>query len=109
MVKSEEEVIEEFEQLVNMTADEISQWLDTDESKEVGMVREGEDESVGHQSGRRIIEILSHDEYTEDDLAHMRKVVSYIKRHSAQQPDKDDLKHTHWTYSLKNWGHNPMK
>ena len=42
-------------------------------------------------SGRKIIEILNKnpekdpDKYDEEDIAHMRKVVSYCKRHLAQE------------------------
>ena len=43
------------------------------------------------QSGRKIIEILEKNpkkdpsKYDEEDLGHMRKVVSYNKRHLAQE------------------------
>ncbi|NEQ23777.1 MAG: DUF3140 domain-containing protein, partial [Microcoleus sp. SIO2G3] len=38
----------------------------------------------------------------------MKRVISYIHRHSAQRPD-GDIEHTRWRYSLKNWGHDPLK
>ena len=38
----------------------------------------------------------------------MRKVVGYIKRHSAQKPG-GDIENTPWRFSLMNWGHDPMK
>ena len=38
----------------------------------------------------------------------MRKVVGYVKRHSAQRPD-GDVTDTPWRYSLMNWGHDPAK
>jgi len=44
----------EFDAAVNMTASELERWLDTAESKEVGQ-RQGGGESVGHESGRRIV------------------------------------------------------
>ena len=108
-------IIVDFHHAVNMTATELTHWLDTDESKEVGYKGEKGDEaeSVGHQSGERIVELLhtKKADYTPDDLAHMKKVVSYVARHMAEKPDKspDDLAHTRWTYSLKNWGHDPAK
>ena len=65
--------------------------------------------SIGHQSGRHIIEIeRGRSSLTEDDRAHMRKVVAYIKRHLAQRPHHD-VEHTRWRYSLMNWGHDPLK
>lgn len=109
MAKSTKTVIEEFQEAVNMTAKELESWLKTDESKEVGQ-KDGGNESIGHESGRHIIEILKKDEaeYTEEDLSQMKRVISYVHRHKAQQPD-GEIKHTRWRYSLMNWGHDPTK
>ena len=101
-------VIDDFHQLVNMTAKEIESWLETEESKEVGQ-KDGGDESIGHKSGKRIIELLhKKDNYNDDDLSHMKKVISYVHRHSAQKPS-GDIENSRWHYSLKNWGHDPLK
>jgi len=99
----------EFADRVNMTAKELQHWLDTDESRSVGQKGDG-GESVGHESGRRIIGILgkSKDELTDADLAHMKKVNGYIARHTKQRPD-GDVEDTPWRYSLMNWGHDPLK
>ncbi len=104
-------IVEDFHRLVNMTPHELEAWLHTEESKDVGWVRDGERESVGHESGRHILRLLrkKRDEYSSDDEAHMRKVVGYIKRHSAQGGPHDDKAHSRWAYSLKNWGHDPFK
>jgi len=100
---------DEFKDAVNMTAKEIDDWLDRDESKEVGQ-KSGNHESTGHASGRRIVEILQRKkaDLTDDDYAHMRKVNGYVKRHSAQRPS-GDVSETAWRYSLMNWGHDPLK
>jgi hypothetical protein len=102
-------VNDEFDEAVNMTASELERWLETDESKSVGQSDDG-GESVGHESGRRIVELLrkKKGDRTEDDQAHMRKVVGYVHRHLAQRPD-GDVKDTRWRYSLMNWGHDPLK
>ena len=109
--EEKDETIKEFKDAVNMTAKEISDWLETDESKEVGY-KEGDEksESVGHKSGRHIVEILEKNkgEYTDKDIEHMRKVVGYVHRHSAQKPD-GDITETNWRYSLMNWGNDPKK
>ena len=109
MSKDTKSVIDEFHQAVNMTSKEIESWLKTEESKEVGQ-KNGNDESIGHKSGQKIIEILQkkQDKYSDDDVTHMKKVISYVHRHSAQKPTKD-LEHSRWLYSLKNWGHDPLK
>jgi hypothetical protein len=102
---------EAFRALVNMSGKELLEWLATKESRKVGW--KGPDgkarESVGHASGRRIVEILrkSEIELTADDLAHMRKVVGFIRRHSVQHPD--NIYTSRWRYSLMNWGHDPTK
>ena len=100
----------DFRAAVNMTADQIAKWLATEHSQEVGQKKDGDNESIGHRSGRRIIEILhkKQADYTEDDLAHMRKVISYVHRHLAQRP-KGDVTETPWRYSLMNWGHDPLE
>lgn len=94
---------------VNMTARDLGKWLKTKESRSVGQKRGGE-EATGHVSGRRIIEILNtkRADLTEDDHAHMRKVVGYARRHLAQRPH-GDVEDTAWRYSLMNWGHDPTK
>jgi hypothetical protein len=51
-----QQVIEEFDEAVNMTPKELEEWLQTDESKSVGQ-SDGGGESKGHESGRRIVEI----------------------------------------------------
>ena len=110
MAKSDDRVIEEFNEAVNMSAGELQEWLKTDESKEVGQ-KDGDGESKGHESGRRIVEILGkkRDDYTDDDVDHMRRVVSYVHRHQAQKPGKEDIETSRWRYSLLNWGHDPLK
>jgi hypothetical protein len=105
-----DDVHTDFQKAVNMTAAELAKWLDTDESRDVGQKSGGDGESVGHESGRRIVRILGRKkaDLDEADEAHMRKVVGYVHRHSAQRPP-GDIEHTKWRYSLMNWGHDPLK
>ncbi|MBW4649660.1 MAG: DUF3140 domain-containing protein [Kastovskya adunca ATA6-11-RM4] len=108
--KSDRAVIDEFKEAVNMTPKQLESWLKTEKSKSVGQKDDDDDESIGHASGRRIIKLLetNKSDYTDDDLAHMKKVVSYVHRHSAQRPS-GDVEDTRWRYSLMNWGHDPLK
>ena len=101
---------QEFDRLVNLTPAELRAWLETKESRKVGVIRRGETESVGRQSGRRILEIRATptDELTDADYAHMRKVVGYVARHGKQEP-QGDTHDSKWRYSLMNWGHDPEK
>ena len=105
-----EQVIPKFKAVVNMTAHRLEEWLQTEESRKVGYKNDGKGESIGHHSGRRIIEILGKKQadYNDNDLRHMTKVVGYVHRHLAQKPD-GDIQETPWRYSLMNWGHDPLK
>jgi len=106
-----DKVRKDFAEVVNMSPSEIQKWLATDESRAVGW--KGGDgkakESVGHASGRWIVAILrkKKDELDASDYEHMRKVVGYVRRHSAQRPDNTVT--SRWRYSLMNWGHDPTK
>jgi hypothetical protein len=104
---------EDFAAAVNMTAVALARWLDTEESWSVGWKGpdgKGTSESVGHRSGRRIVQILrTHAaELEPDDYAHMRKVVGYVRRHLAQRPARN-VETSRWRYSLMNWGHDPCR
>ena len=102
--------LQAFEEAVNMSPSALERWLQTRQSREVGMTHEGEQEAVGHQSGRRIVELLrkKHAQLDADDYAHMRKVVGYVRRHLAQRPS-GDVRDTRWRWSLMNWGHDPLR
>ncbi len=104
-----EGTVAEFKEAVNMTAGDLEKWLRTDESKSVGQ-SSGDGESVGHASGRRIVDLLrtKKADLDDHDIAHMRKVVGYVHRHTAQRP-AGDVTRTKWRYSLMNWGHDPEK
>ena len=109
MTDDRDTVRHDFDDVVNMTPKELEDWLATAESKEVGQKDGGE--SVGHASGRRIVQIKQtrKDDLSDDDLAHMRKVVGSVRRHLEQGGPQDDKEHSAWRYSLMNWGHDPLK
>ena len=97
MTGDRQRVIEDFDEAVNLTPGELEEWLQTEDSRSVGQ-SDGGGESKGHESGRRIVEIKhkNKSDYTDDDLAHMRRVVG-------------DVENSNWRYSLMNWGHDPLK
>ena len=106
-----------FEEVVNMTPSELRRWLETQDSRSVGMTHEGEKithdgdkESVGHHMGGRILELKGKKaaDRNDDDYDAMRKVVGYVHRHGKQRPH-GDVADTRWRKSLMNWGHDPLK
>jgi hypothetical protein len=116
MSPDEERAIREaFDALVNLEPAELRAWLRRPESRQVGMVRRGETESVGRQSARRILAIKAKAvaDLTEADYAHMKKVIGFCRRHLAQRPQAlakgGDLCRTRWRWSLMNWGHDPLR
>jgi hypothetical protein len=114
-VKSEASALDaiwpEFSDAVNMTVKELGDWLQTDQSHSAGITHPGDDETVGHHSGRQILQIKQKkkSELTDADVDHMHKVVGYVHRHLAQGGPKNDTEHSRWRYSLMNWGHDPLK
>jgi hypothetical protein len=63
-----------------------------------------------NRSGRRIVELPQKRQasLTDDDAAHMRTVVGYVRRHCAQGPPHD-VETSRWRYSLINGGHDPLQ
>lgn len=107
----QQQTYRDFKDAVNMAPKVIEDWLDTDESRRVGQKKDG-GESVGHASGKRIVEILrtKKADLSDADYAHMRKVVGYVHRHKAQGPAKRaEIENSDWRFSLMNWGHDPLK
>ena len=111
------EIAAEFHVVVNMSPAALRSWLDTEESRSVGMTHEGErvtqeggEESVGHEMGRRILDLKAKKVADLDDADYeaMRKVIGYVHRHGKQRP-QGDVTETRWRKSLMNWGHDPVK
>ncbi|MGK7396427.1 MAG: DUF3140 domain-containing protein [Candidatus Cyclobacteriaceae bacterium M3_2C_046] len=98
-----------FFEKVNMAPSELENWLETEESQNVGW-DSGDGEAIGHKSGHKIVSIKHKNvaELSEQDYEHMKKVSSYISRHMAQKPSSD-RKNSKWRYSLINWGCDPCK
>lgn len=121
-MKEDQEVIAEFNEYVNVTASELDKWLKSDDSSKAGWHKDGGGgESVGQESGHKIVEILKTnpdkdpEKYTDDQIQHMRKVASYCKRHLAQESkglkskDVEEARKTKSYISLMNWGHDPLR
>lgn len=102
-----DEAYKDFTDAVNMTKGELHKWLDSEESKSVGMKAGGEKktssgggESQGHESGRMIVALLDKKkaDLDADDVKQMKRVAGYVHRHLAQKPGSD-VEHSRWRYS----------
>lgn len=104
-----QEILDEFNEAVNMSASEIKKWLKTEESHSVGQ-KNKKGKIKGRKSGKKIVKILQKNksDYQKKDFKHMKKVISYVHRHLAQKPS-GNIEETPWRYSLMNWGNDPMK
>jgi hypothetical protein len=104
-----DKVYRDFARAVNMAPVALEDWLESEQSRKVGWKADGRSESIGHASGRRIVGILrtKKADLTDEDYAHMRKVVGYVARHQAQRPE--NIVTSRWRYSLMNWGHDPLQ
>ena len=74
---------------------------ETDQSKSVGR-SDGGGESRGHESGRKMVEILDKTDYSSDDIDHTRRVVSHVPR-GLLGLAAVDVKNCNWLRSLLNW------
>ncbi|KIW87666.1 uncharacterized protein Z519_11640 [Cladophialophora bantiana CBS 173.52] len=121
MVKSND-VIKDFNDTFNMTADELEEWLEGSASREPGWSKDDDSgDTIGHErailadSGRQIVEISRKNpgkdpsKYDEQDIAHMRKVAAYNKRHLAQEEKTGQDSNSKAFRSLRNWGHDAQK
>ncbi|MDB5719550.1 MAG: hypothetical protein JWP15_168 [Alphaproteobacteria bacterium] len=108
-VPDRDRIYRDYWAAVNMSPAELKAWLETEESHRVGSKASPGAESVGHASGRRILALGRKRKaaLTDEDYAHMRKVVGFVRRHTAQPPENRVT--SRWRYSLMNWGHDPLK
>jgi hypothetical protein len=101
--ESDKDIERDFNVLLNMSARELDDWLETAESKSVGWHHEGETEVR-----RPSIWPAYHRDSTKQQ-PHRRRPCPHAKgRHLAKRPHHN-VEHTRWRYSLTNWGHDPLK
>jgi hypothetical protein len=107
--ESDEDIKRDFNVLVNMSAQKLADWLETEESKSVGWHHEGHHESICHQSGgtssKSSEAAAASPKTTMPTCARSSRT---FKRRLAQRPHHE-VEHTRWRYSLMNWGHDPLK
>ena len=111
----------EWEKLVNMSAKELSDFIDSEEGEEAGLSRKeagkagagGEKIKSGRDSARAIVRMLERpmSKWTDNDWEWAGRQVNFINRmKGAKGPTKDEKgRPTRKTLALKIWGHDPEK
>ena len=104
-----EKVRKSFKDAVNMAATELDNWLRTPASHAVGW--KGSDgrgrESVGHASGRCIVNILAKGTMTSPrDYAHCGRWLGFYPPPFGAAAA--NIYTSRWRYGLMNWGHDPL-
>jgi hypothetical protein len=104
-----DEVWDDWKRLINMTAREIENWLETPASQAAAYAAT-RDQVAGRHPGHRVAEILRTRkvDLTDAEVTHMREVVSHVRGRLPLRPP-GNVKDTRWRYSLMNWGHDPVK
>jgi hypothetical protein len=97
-----------FHEAVNMTSQELRDWLLTESSGEESFTPEPD---LGLPDlGRRVVEILGKRkvDLTSDDADVMRRVSDYVADREANRP-AEGMRHDQWRRSLMTVGHDPLK
>ena len=116
-----EETYKKWNDLVNMSAKELSDFIDSDEGEEAGLSRKeagsagagGGKITSGRDSARAIVRMLKRDKdsWTENDWNWANKQINFISRMRGNEgPNRDEKgRPTRKLLALKIWGHDPEK
>ena len=113
--KEKDEKYKKWKKLINMSASEIQNFLDSEEGKKAGLTRKQALGPIkrGRDSGRAIIRMLNtpKDEWSTNDWEWAGRQISFISRmKGAKGPLRDEKgERTRKTTSLMIWGHDPEK
>ncbi|PIQ22785.1 MAG: DNA-binding protein [Cytophagales bacterium CG18_big_fil_WC_8_21_14_2_50_42_9] len=109
VVKTREDVYAEFYSQVNLSAQELENWLKTatskipDEGSELELI-------IDKKISRKVARILRKKKYmlTKGDYAGMEQVSNAIQNIYQKKP-RADISESNWRYALMNLGHDPEK
>lgn len=113
-MKTDEEVYSEWKKLVNMTAGELKNFMQSDLGKKAGLTKEQAQRlgiGYGRESAQAILRMKAKPvaKWTSQDWSWARRQVSFIKRMKGNTGPLEDVNGnpTRKTLSLLIWGHNP--
>lgn len=104
---NDDQLWQEFHQVVNMTSRELSDWLRT---RAAGEETETVPDQAGQPTGRQVLHVLGkrHVDLTADDRRVMRKVVDQVR--AERREDLEPVAgQTTWRHRLMSLGHDPLK
>ena len=109
VVKTEDQIYNEFRELINMGAGELGKFLYSKESKLVD-AEPIEADIPARKGGDRTIKILRKKrfELTKTNFEHMERATEYINKKLSERPE-GDVTESIWRYTLMSWGHDPLK
>ena len=104
---NDDQLWQEFHQVVNMTSRELSDWLRTGAA---GEETETVPDQAGQPTGRQVLHVLGkrHVDLTANDRRVMRKVVDRVR--AERREDLEPVAgQTTWRHRLMSLGHDPLK
>jgi len=103
---SKDEVFQEWQEHVNVTASELSRWSQNPCSREASV-----DPVKVIKRNLRLLE-KNKEDWTDEDVEDAQRTISFISRMKAQKPDSPrEGPHgcpSEWAISLLNWAYNPF-
>jgi Protein of unknown function (DUF3140) len=103
----DDQLWQEFHEVVNMTSRELSDWLRTRSADEE---TETVPDQVGPPTGQQVLHVLGkrHGDLTQDDRRVMHKVVQQVR--SERREDLEPVAgQANWRHRLMSLGHDPLK
>lgn len=103
----DDELWDEFHELVNMSSAELREWLATDAA---GETSEGLPDQAGSPAGRTVLGVLGkrRTDLTQEDVQTMRNVARIIRSQRGEEPEPA-AGDAAWRHRLMSLGHDPLK
>lgn len=103
----DDELWDEFHQVVNMTSRELGDWL---RSESAGAEAEALPDQAGPGIGRQVLGILGkrRADLTTEDIEVMEAVVATVRQERGEEPEPT-AGDSEWRHRMMDMGHDPLK